>query len=116
MDVVERFRRGSKGMAQKREKVLQLAKKLAAAAPDPHTRRLAAMLATHINFPLEAILEKVPGDGPTAKAKVLGVSRTAFYGWLQGKTRPRTNEAVKISEMTGYKVSEITGLPSGLPE
>jgi transcriptional regulator with XRE-family HTH domain len=95
----------------KDRQLLAAAARLRTFGPTEDTRELAEALLIRLRFPMAKILEKVPGEGPTAKAKQLGVSRTAFYGWLQGKTRPRSNEAKKIAEATGYPIRAILGLP-----
>ena len=106
---------------------LQIVDRLIAAVPDLDTRTLALQIKIRLKFPMADILEDVPGtkdpknekskdddDVVAAKCRTLHVSRTAYYGWLNGKTRPRKAEALIIAKATRnkYKLHEITGHPT----
>jgi len=59
---------------------------------------------------MTVILEKVPGQTAAQKAQRLGVSRSTFYYWLGGVTRPNDIQARKIKRITGYDYEVIRGL------
>lgn len=98
---------------QRKGNALELAERLVQAidAGNADVRNSALAVLVRLRLPMTKILEKVPGDSVTAKAKAVGASRMAFYNWMNGTTRPRLREAHKISEVTGYSVAEIAGMP-----
>jgi DNA-binding XRE family transcriptional regulator len=57
--------------------------------------------------PMTFILSKVPGDTITEKAEVCGVSRQTYYYWLQGRSRPAWDQAVRLASITGVPVADI---------
>lgn len=66
-------------------------------------RRLAAIS-------MAEVLDKVPGNSVTDKVRALGITRTTYYSWLHGITRPRARGSLALlSRITGYGVDEIRG-------
>jgi len=99
------------GVSIMKNNAFSLAQKLVAVTPDEDTRTLAMMLLMRLRLPMTKVLEKVPGDTIADKARAVDVERSVIYGWMDGRTRPRRNEAMKLAEITGYKIHEITGRP-----
>ena len=58
---------------------------------------------------LRPILDRVPGDSVTAKAKRVGVSRWTWYRWWDGYFRPAGKHAQKLARLTGAAIDDITG-------
>lgn len=63
-------------------------------------------------LPMSEIVDKIPGKDATAKAKLLGVTRETIYGWLNGRCRPYPQQALRLSELTGFSADEIRGTRS----
>jgi DNA-binding XRE family transcriptional regulator len=57
--------------------------------------------------PMKAILAKVPGHTIAEKAERCGVSRQAYYFWLDEVQRPSLQQAQKIAKLTGIPVEDI---------
>ena len=89
---------------------LELAAHIAATSPElevrRHARRIGQRLAA---IPMAAILDRVPGDTIEARCRAIRVTRTTYYKWLKGQTRPRDRFARAISSLTGISVAEIRG-------
>jgi hypothetical protein len=47
------------------------------------------------------VLSKVPGDSVVERARNLGIARTTYYQWLNGRTLPNRTQAAKLAELTG---------------
>lgn len=61
---------------------------------------------------MASILDRLPGDNVTEKARLLGVSRQTYYYWLQGRSRPSFETAMRLSALTGIPLKRIkTGSP-----
>jgi DNA-binding XRE family transcriptional regulator len=56
------------------------------------------------------VLAKVPGKTVKAKAKLVGVTRQAWYQWLDRTARPNATRARQLAKITGYSAEEIRGL------
>ena len=59
--------------------------------------------------PMREILALVPGEGTTTRAAVIGVSRQAYYRWLEGSARPNERTCRRIAKLTGVPAEEIRG-------
>ena len=95
----------------RKEPLLTLVDRVVHASPNIDVQRLALAIHLRLRFPMPEILEKIPGKDITAKADAVGASRMSYYSWMKGETRPRLQQAIKIAEVTGYKVHEIAGTP-----
>jgi hypothetical protein len=93
------------------EKALKLVERLIEIAPDPGFRIRAERLQHHLKLPMTDIIAKVPGDSIIQKAKTLGVTRQALYGWLDGLCRPSPKQARKIAKLTGLDAADVRGFP-----
>lgn len=60
-------------------------------------------------LPMRVILDKLPVSTPSARARLLGITRQAYYDWLNDKWRPNLRQAAKLAELTGVSVKEIRG-------
>ena len=59
--------------------------------------------------PMDEILVNVPGNSVTEKCRQIGVSRTTYYSWLSGYTRPRNQVARRLAEITDIDIDVIRG-------
>jgi hypothetical protein len=55
---------------------------------------------------MEEILSMIPANNLRARAKLLGVSRQAYYGLLGGRV-PRSSTVTRLAEVTGVPESVI---------
>lgn len=98
-----------------KETALDLAERLLKAVwYDSDLAARAAQIRDRIRLPMTEVLDKVPGLTVSDKIERIGVSRQAYYWWLNGKTRPNATQAKKLARMTGYDASEIRGRGSKL--
>lgn len=64
-------------------------------------------VAHKLRFPMKDILEKVPGDTLSARARAIGVSRQTMYVWAEERFRPTLAQARIISELSDVPVEQI---------
>ena len=93
----------------KQRQFLKLIDRVIKTAPDETIRARAEGIRDRVRLPLAEVLAKVPGATIDEKAKTLGMTRQAWYGWLEGTSRPNKARAAQLAEMTGYKVEDIRG-------
>ena len=95
----------------KNKTALNLMAYVAAAAPhDLALARDVRRIQQRLNArPMDEILIKVPGDSVTEKCRQIGVTRTTYYSWLGGYTRPRTEVARRLAELTDVDIDVIRG-------
>lgn len=100
--------------AAQRERAIRLAEKLIAITPESEAglRRRGMQIRDRLKTPMAAVLEKVPGESVTEKAKKIGITRQAYYAWLKGEYRPNKQQSKRLAGMTGYSVEEIRGRSS----
>jgi DNA-binding transcriptional regulator YiaG len=92
------------------ERALKIVERLMKVAPNSSLGRFAVRMRSRLNAtPMAAILEKVPGESISAKARTLGVSRQTIHYWINGDTRPDDVQARKIEKLTGFSVAVIRG-------
>ena len=60
-------------------------------------------------MPMKVILDKMPVATPSERARLLGITRQAYYDWLNDKWRPNIKQATRLAELTGVSVKEIRG-------
>jgi hypothetical protein len=95
--------------AHRNEQALKLVERLIEHAPDAGMRKRLMKLRGPLKVPIQAILDKVPGESVIQKAKAIGVTRQAIYGWLDGLCRPNPKQARKIAKITGFSVADVRG-------
>jgi hypothetical protein len=92
------------------ERALKIVERLMKVAPSSSLERFAIRMRSRLNaVPMSGILEKVPGETISAKARTLGVSRQTIHYWLNGDTRPDDVQARKLEKLTGFSVAVIRG-------
>jgi DNA-binding XRE family transcriptional regulator len=69
----------------------------------------AKRLRDQMRTPMEVIIRKIPGTTVIEKAAKTGISRQAFYAWVNGISRPNMVQAKRLSKMTGFSVEQIRG-------
>jgi hypothetical protein len=99
---------------RKRGEARRLAKAAVALALDEgaadHVLRNLERLQARLQLvPMADILAKLPDDTVTARAKRLGITRQAYYDWVNGKSRPNIKQARRLQKLTGFTVQEIRG-------
>lgn len=73
--------------------------------------RLQKRIELIVALPMATVLDKLPSETVAGRARLLGITRQAYYDWLNEKTRPNHIQAAKLSELTGYSVQQIRGRP-----
>jgi DNA-binding XRE family transcriptional regulator len=66
-------------------------------------------------IPMSDIMARVPGETVVEKAATIGVSRQAYYGWINGRMRPSLPQAERIAELTGIPISNISNTDDTIP-
>ena len=64
-------------------------------------------LRDRIMMPMESVLRRVPGVTVIEKTERLRVSRSTWYKWLEGRTRPNSVQAKRLAKLTGIPVEKI---------
>jgi hypothetical protein len=100
---------------QDTERAIKIVERLIRAAPNKSVVRFATRMHDRLSkrrnaIPMSEVIEKIPGTTVMAKARSLGVTRQAFYYWINGETRPNEKQAKAIHKLTGFSVEEIRGL------
>jgi hypothetical protein len=92
---------------------LQLAVHLATTSPDRALRLDARRILRRLDaVPMDKILDLVPGTSITDRCRAVGVTRTTWYSWQNGITRPRNRAAFTLARITGIDVADIRGRDS----
>lgn len=60
-------------------------------------------------LPIEAVLNKVPGNSTTEKADKIGVSRVIVWSWITGRKRPSWRSCQTLEKITGVPAMDIFG-------
>jgi DNA-binding XRE family transcriptional regulator len=82
---------------------------------DTAVREMATKLRDRLmQRPMAEILNAVPGQTVTDKAKCCQVSRQTFYSWERGAI-PNPRQAKRLAEVTGYSVAEVRGSSAPSP-
>jgi transcriptional regulator with XRE-family HTH domain len=98
-------------MTPEAERTLRLVQGLLKVSTDRGLRLHAVRMSERLKLPMSAVLAKVPGDTVSDKCDKIGISRQAYYAWLQGISRPSRKHAMKLANITGYDAREIRGRP-----
>jgi DNA-binding XRE family transcriptional regulator len=91
-------------------KALRLVERLLKLSDDEGLRLRALQIRRRLQLPMSEILAKVKGDTVAEKIKLIGVSRQAYYKWVNGQSRPSGKIAKRLSELTGYSLEDIRSL------
>jgi transcriptional regulator with XRE-family HTH domain len=97
-------------LVERQKEALKLIERLIELEPDTSTLQYAHKMRERLKLPMSVVLDKVYPDLPVAeKAKRLGVTRQAYYGWLNGMARPSVKISKKLATLTGYSAADIRG-------
>jgi transcriptional regulator with XRE-family HTH domain len=92
------------------EQALKLIERLIEVVPDDNLRLRAMRMRSRLMLPMAEVLSKVPGRTIKERARSIGVTRQAWYQWLDGTARPSAKRAKQLERITGYPADEIRGL------
>jgi DNA-binding XRE family transcriptional regulator len=98
------------GTDAQRERALKLAERLLEIAPgnlDEGMLMRVQQIRDRLKTPMAQILEKVPGDSLSDRARRIGITRQCYYAWLRGEYRPNLRQSKRLANLTGLRVEEI---------
>ena len=97
-------------MAPKDSYTLAAITHIASTAEDRMVRRDARRMQRRLKArPMFEILALVPGTSVSDRCRALGISRTTYYSWYNGLTRPRDMAAARMAKLTKLSVDVIRG-------
>ena len=97
-------------LAERQKEALRLVERLIELDPDTGTLQYACKMRERLKMPMTLVLEKLYPELTVAeKANKLGVTRQAYYGWLNGLARPSAKVSKKLAALTGYNAADIRG-------
>lgn len=105
-----------KSLAARQERTIRLLEQLAKDSPYRNVQRFARKALDRHRMPMSAVLAMVPGDTIVEKARHCGVTRQAYYDWLNGSSRPSRRQADILAGITGLSADAIFGSPGGFAE
>lgn len=95
---------------EKQKAAYNLVKRIIELDPDDGTMAYALKMQMHLKLPMSVVLEKLwPNISVLEKCRRLGVTRQAYYGWMNGLYRPDTKISKKLAQLTGLDEEEIRG-------
>ena len=95
----------------RKERILKLVARLVReSSTDRSLQARALKLHRQLAIPMAEILAKVPGQSVADKVKLLGITRQAWYGWMNGSSRPSYDKAKQLHQLTGYSIADIRAL------
>jgi hypothetical protein len=90
-----------------RSQELELIQQLGALITHETIKRDLNAITHKLRYPMVDILDKVPGEGMSGKARALKVSRQTLYVWMDEKARPNEAQAKLITNLTGIPAAHI---------
>lgn len=97
-------------LVERQKEALKLVERLIALGPDMGTVQYARKMRERLKLPMSVVLERLyPELSVVEKAEKLGVTRQAYYGWINGISRPNMKLAKKMATLTGYEAADIRG-------
>jgi DNA-binding XRE family transcriptional regulator len=100
-------------LAERQKEALRLVERLIELEPDVGTLQYACKMRERLKLPMSVVLDKLQQLYPELTvmdtAAKLGVSRQAYYGWVNGLARPNAKIAKKLAAMTGFDAADIKG-------
>lgn len=100
-------------LAERQKEALQLVERIIELEPDVLTMQYACKMRERLKLPMTQVMEKMeklfPELSVVEKAAKLGVTRQAYYGWINGLARPNAKVAKKIASLTGFDAADIRG-------
>lgn len=99
----------AKASAGDKQRAIKVLAELSRSKDDRWVALRAKRLRDQLRLPMSEILKKVPGDSILKKAANCGISRQAYYAWINGISRPNPTQGKKLAKMTGLTVEQIRG-------
>jgi len=97
-------------LVERQKEALKLVERLIALDPDVSTVHYARKMRERLKLPMSVVLENLfPEMTVIERAEKLGVTRQAYYGWLNGISRPNARISKKLAALTGYNAADIRG-------
>lgn len=100
-------------LVERQKEALKLVERLIALDTDVGTKQYALKMRERLKLPMSAVLEKLDKAFPELtveeRAEKLGVTRQAYYGWLNGISRPNAKVSKKLAAITGMDAAAIRG-------
>ena len=97
-------------LVERQKEALKLIERVIELEPDLGTMQYALKMRERLKLPMSVVLAKLyPELTVNEKAEKLGVTRQAYYGWINGISRPNLKAAKKIAAMTGFDLADIRG-------
>ena len=97
-------------LVERQKEALKLVERLIVLSPDVGTLQYARKMREKLKLPMSVVLENLyPEMSVIEKAEKLGVTRQAYYGWLNGLSRPNAKLSKKMAALTGYDAADIRG-------
>lgn len=107
-------------LIERQTKARKLVDRLVELNPDQGTTAYALKMREHLKLPMSVVLQKLneiwPEESVTDIVKRLGITRQAYYGWMNGIYRPDAKLSKKLASLTGFGEDDIRGrLPPRRP-
>ena len=97
-------------LIDRQRRALKLVDGIIAAEPDGGTMAYALKMREHLKLPMSVVLEKVWPELPVVeRCRRLGITRQAYYGWMNGLYRPDAKLSKILAKLTGFEADEIRG-------
>lgn len=95
---------------EKQEKALRSMERLIKFIPDARLKRRVERIKYQMGLvPMVEVMDKVPGQTVSSKCRLMGITRQAYYGWINGEYRPSRKQAKQLEKITGINADEISG-------
>ena len=95
---------------EKQKAALKLVERIVELDADDGTTAYALKMREHLKLPMSIVLEKLwPTIPVVEKCRRLGITRQAYYGWINGLYRPDTKLSKTLAKLTGFDEDEIRG-------
>jgi transcriptional regulator with XRE-family HTH domain len=97
-------------LAERQKEALKLVEAILKVEPDHGTMAYARKMRERLKLPMSVVLEKLwPDLSILEKVEKLGVTRQAYYLWINGLARPSDRLSKRIAAQTGYDWKDIRG-------
>jgi len=97
-------------LVERQKEALKLVEALIKLEPDLGTMQYARKMRERLKLPMSVVLAHLyPDMSIVDKSEKLGVTRQAYYGWINGISRPNTRLSKKIAALTGFDWEDIRG-------
>ena len=101
---------------ERQKMALRLVEQIVELEPDLGTTAHAMKMRERLKLPMSVVLEKVwPELSVFERVNKLGISKQAWYGWLNGLYRPNGKLSKRLANLTGFDADEIQGKAKDVP-